>query len=721
MNSGRTSALAGNLAVGIILAALAPIGCGPQTAKDATPPLLLREIEPAPGELSNAALPRVEIGQESRPVVLSEPRYVVSWREPVDLDQPTLRIEIARPQEIAESRRARAEIGISTREHGTTVDEVFEQGLGDMGRDWLREVAWLEPGMPSILVELAVPESLRSRSALLDVIVRPLPESSGETSPIGPALVRAGDVLRFGYGVEDNASTAGWPPVVFFADARTEAASERVFERTLDPATTPADRGWHDAVVDLSALAGQTVTVEIGFRAVEADATDAERGTLAAISNPLIVANRAERSAAGPRNLVLISLDTLRARSLSSYGYARDTSPRMRALLDDQGTRVTRMVAPRPFTPPSHMTMLTGLDPCAHGIEARDQTLGIDHVTLAERLRAEGYDTAAFTENAYVVAAAGFARGFDVYYELRSDESASPGFGQQTFERAADWLDTLDARPFFLFVHTYQVHLPYEPPAAYADLFDGPIPEDDVPEEHRPARNAYDAEIRYTDDLLADFLGALDQRGLSDDTIVIVTSDHGEQFGEHFWTGHGYSAHDEAIVVPFFVRAPGLVQAGRVLELQLGLLDLVPTTLDLLELPVPQDVQGRSFAALLRGENEALARELQGRPIYAGTANGEAVLTDEFKLMRSRNAEKPWQMLYRRSSDPGEKRDVSEQEPELVAAGARLLDEHRRQCEVWRTTHPSRTVDALHGADQPSWLINRDEIEAKLRSLGYVE
>ena len=694
------------------------LGCG--SATEPVQPIALRAIEPDAGSITSAGMPRVEIGSESRPVVLAQPRIVSHWREPVVLEGDSIEVAVARPADVPLESSVRARIAISAHEGDPTTGDAIDQRLADAGRRSFHVDALLVPGAERVQVDVAIPPAFRGLAGLMDIVLRPRPADAEQTFSLGPVTVRDGDELRFGFGIEDAATEPGSSIVEFTVSAEDSGIGnvKPVFARTLAPAGNPSDRGWQDARIDLSALAGRTVTLRIAQRVL---GSDPSARSLAVIGNPLVVATRPAVPRSVPRNLVLISLDTLRAASLSSYGYARATTPRMDAELAARGTRVTRVLAPRPFTPPSHMTMLTGLDPCAHGVEGRHDVLGADHVTLAERLRAEGYDTAAFTEDAYVVSGAGFARGFDVYHELRSDESSSPGFGAETFGRAARWLETTDARPFFLFIHTYQVHAPYDPPEGYADLFDEPLPGDPVPAPNRAARDAYDSEIRYTDGLVGEFLAALAARGLADDTLVVVTSDHGEQFGEHFWTGHGFSTHDEAIRVPLLLRAPGLVPAGRVVEAQVGLVDLVPTVLDLLGLASDASLQGASFAGLIRDEDTAHAAPASSRPVFSAASGSESVATSRYKLMRSLNEENPWQRLFDLATDPGEKRDVASAHPDWVAEGHELLSARRSACGQWRDAHPTRSGESLRGSDQPDWLINRDEIEQKLRSLGYVE
>ena len=259
-------------------------------------------------------------------------------------------------------------------------------------------------------------------------------------------------------------------------------------------------------------------------------------------------------------------------------------------------------------------------------------------------------------------------------------------------------------------MHTYQVHEPYTPPRGYTLLFrDG-----DQSDEHKRALANYEREVRYTDDVLADFLGVLDAHGLAERTILIVTSDHGESFGEHFWDGHGFDLHDEALLVPFAVRAPGLVPAGRVVEEEVGLVDLTPTVLDLVGLPPLHDVQGHSFARLLTGRGAPFEEQ----PVVSvALTKDESVRTRRYAYIRAPKAE----LFYDLAADPLETRDRLGKNPADAKAARAVLEAAHHACDAWRQAHPPAAAPAGTPAAEPGWLINREEIERKLRSLGYAQ
>jgi arylsulfatase A-like enzyme len=311
------------------------------------------------------------------------------------------------------------------------------------------------------------------------------------------------------------------------------------------------------------------------------------------------------------RNLILISIDTLRADRLGSYGYARPTSPGMDALAAG-GVRFERMLAESSWTLPSHMTLLTGLHARGHGVTRPGRRLADEIPTLAETLRSAGFRTYAYTEGGFVHERFGFARGFDAYKDARRNfASVLSGARKRirTFGPEDRW---------FLFLHTYDVHCPYTPPPAMAEHFRTRSKEDQLavpeacgagefdklgltPEQVGAVSDLYDAGIRAADDRLARFLTFLDEQGHRDDTAIVLVSDHGEDLGDHGSIGHR-TLHAEVLRVPFIVAAPGL--APRVVAQGVGMVDVFPTLLELVGVDPAQAaplVPGRSLLALMRG------------------------------------------------------------------------------------------------------------------------
>ena len=333
-------------------------------------------------------------------------------------------------------------------------------------------------------------------------------------------------------------------------------------------------------------------------------------------------------------DIILVSIDSLRPDHLGSYGYARDTSPTLDALAA-AGARFTTATSSTSWTLPAHAALFTGLHDATHGLSSDGLRLADEHVTLAEALRDAGWRTAGFFGGPYLHPAFGLAQGFDFYQscmtrladdvpegELRAQAlggatAHADVTGPRLLEEVERWLATLDEAPFFLFLHLWDVHYDYIPPPGYAERFDpdytGRLT--GVGMFHDPAVRAgmdprdlahlvalYDGEIRYTDEVLGRVLDGLDRRGRLANALVVVTADHGEEFFEHGGKAHRRSLFEEVVRVPLVVRWPGRIEAGRVIEAPVRLVDVMPTLLALAGASLPVAVQGRDLGPLLRGE-----------------------------------------------------------------------------------------------------------------------
>ncbi len=429
-------------------------------------------------------------------------------------------------------------------------------------------------------------------------IIRGLEVDRTETAPLSLA---AGARLRASLGISGTVPGEPAAPARFRVEA-VDAAGWRatVLDRRLDPATDPAAADWVQVDLDLDPVRralGPEVRLIFDAR-VEADASSM---AFPVWGDPAVVWPRSAAAPGPPRrNVVLISLDTLRPDRLGLYGHERPTSPTLDALAAES-TVFETVIAPAPWTFPSHTSMLTGLHECVHGMAG---TVGHPFPPglrpLASRLRDAGYATAAVTEDGFVDATA-FMRGFGYYWENRDGDDRV----RRTVAQAETWLRDEATEPFFLFVHTYQTHEPYFAPAPYDTLFavaeegGGAIPAAQAAADQRQLTK-YDRAVRYTDASIAPLLDALRARPRGERTLLVVTSDHGEAFREHGYTGHGRTLHEEVLRVPLLVRAPGLVAAGRRVPGLVGVIDITPTILDLLGLPVPAGITGVSLAPQLR-------------------------------------------------------------------------------------------------------------------------
>ncbi len=398
----------------------------------------------------------------------------------------------------------------------------------------------------------------------------------------------------------------------------------------------------------------------------------------------------APRRAADARpDIVLVVVDTLRADHLGAYGYSRPTSPNIDAFAR-RSALFESAWAGAPWTLPSVMSIMTGRYPSSHRVENDGLRLAPEVPTLAETLAGAGYATAAFVSHIYVDRPFGFERGFAAFEDFGMSR---PGYRleaglEPTADRVTDaalgWLSAREARPSFLFVHYFDPHWPYAPPAAYRDLFRndyrGPLdatydsiskfqdPARPLPEDYRRfLLDRYDGEIRFVDDQVGRLLEGLRRSGRAERTWVILTADHGEEFKEHGSMGHGRQLYEEVVRVPLIVGRPAEVGGGaaagrRVVEPVSGV-DLFPTIDALAGTAPPAGLQGRGFAAFLAPKEEA-AREPEGtRPLVSETvrlnAYRKAVREGRLKLIRIMDENRT--ELYDLLADPAERRDLSEE------------------------------------------------------------
>jgi arylsulfatase A-like enzyme/Tfp pilus assembly protein PilF len=403
------------------------------------------------------------------------------------------------------------------------------------------------------------------------------------------------------------------------------------------------------------------------------------------VAPPAWAGEAAERA---PASVVLITLDTTRADRLGCYGAERAATPHLDSLAR-AGVRFDEAISPTPLTLPSHASLMTGMVPRRHGVRNNALfRLGDEPVVLADVLRRNGYRTAAFVSAAVLDRITGIDRGFDVY-----DDSVRVG-PREAFnyeERAAS--QTTDAvlghlgdlsEPFFLWVHYFDPHLPYVPP----EPFRGRFPD-------RP----YDGEIAFMDDQIGRLLDAV--RARSGSLLVVVAGDHGESLGEHGEDAHGIFIYQATQRVPLIVAGPG-VPRGKTIDQRVGLVDVAPTVLDLLGLPPLPDVDGRSFAPVLRGETlDTSVYELESFfPTYAyGWSPLRGLVRDDHKYIDAPRTE-----LYRLPADPNEKRNLLPDEDERASSMAEELE-----AVVEGDTGTPPVVDA-----------ELEEQKRRLESLGYV-
>lgn len=344
-------------------------------------------------------------------------------------------------------------------------------------------------------------------------------------------------------------------------------------------------------------------------------------------------------------NILLISIDTLRADHLGCYGYTPPTSPNVDRFAGESVLFETA-VAHAPSTESSHASIFTSLLPTQHGaFRSRKMAISRDVVTMAELLKKAGFRTVSFNGGGQLASHYGFSRGFEIY------ESTPDGFSQKVDE-AKRWITEHTGERFFMFLHSYEVHAPYTPSAAHLEPFDrdyaGKLPDRtghrlliDVNEGRRSIDEAdlrhivatYDGEIRSMDEAFGELHAFLKGSGLLDDTLVLFTSDHGEEFGEHGLVGrHSNTLHDELLRVPLIVRFPGARYAATRVTRQVRGIDILPTVVEWLELESLEQAQGASLMPLAM-ERADVERPAVSQVDSAHPRPAAAIRTDADKLI----------------------------------------------------------------------------------------
>ena len=399
------------------------------------------------------------------------------------------------------------------------------------------------------------------------------------------------------------------------------------------------------------------------------------------------------------RSLVLVTLDTTRADRIGAFGGTAVPTPTLDRLARE-GTIALGASSQVPLTLPSHATILTGRYPASHGVRHNGIfRLRADEETIAEHLRASGFDTAGFVASYVLNRGFGTEQGFDVYDDVAVNRYA--GGRDQVFEaqRSADevnarvfpWLDAHRGKRLFLWVHYYDPHEPYAPP-------------------ERPGRTlhgtGYDREISYVDACLSDLIEKLRATGVLDRSLLVVVSDHGEGLGEHGEKTHGLFLYEGTLHVPLLMRAPGLIPAGHAIDGPVELVDLAPTIADFLGVPAFARAQGTSLRPRIEGRDDGSHARAHAETMMPALEFGWAELRMErdgrFKYIRAPRPE-----LYDLAADPAEERNLAEASDERSAEMAAQLDAW-----VAATAEPSAEAASRR-------VLDSDE-EARLRSLGYL-
>ncbi len=480
----------------------------------------------------------------------------------------------------------------------------------------------------------------------------------------------------------------------------------------------------------------------------------------------------AHTPATPPQGVILILADTLRSDHLSSYGYQRPTAPVLNQLAEE-GVLFRDCVSQGTWTKVSATSLLSGLYPTTHTVAEFSDRLPSSATTMAEVFRAAGYATLSMSSVLFTGKFTNLHQGFETLHESTSlAEAGSSKTAREFVDRLLPWLEDHRDVPFFVFLHIFDPHDPFEPRQPYNSLWSDPA----LAEEHEqqtnrarkfitdpllkqfgmPARGElqragvdpdayishvrdwYDGSIRGMDAELARLLERLRSLGLDDKTLVVFTSDHGEEFLEHDQMFHGHTVYGELTNIPLIVRQPGTVPQGVVVEETVQSIDILPTVLEMSGLPVPEEAQGRSLAPFFSSARVSSAGFLQGResgpeaasvqgshvavtekPFVEGMGapanrglEAYALVLDGWKLIhnRQRPGGEPEYELYDHRNDPQDTTDVASENPEIVERLAGELEAWYEKVKAARLQPDSAATEGL----------SREELE-RLRSLGYIQ
>lgn len=546
-------------------------------------------------------------------------------------------------------------------------------------------------------------------------------------------------VLEFGYGVLNSCWNKPGDGVIFSVRLRDDSDKiHPLLQRELNPKKKREDQKWFDERIFLTEYAGKEAAILFKTKPGRNPLFDY------AVWTPPQVFSLNQNPE--DTNVLIVSFDTLRPDHLGCYGYHRPTSPTIDSLAK-QGLLFEWAFSTASETLSSHMSLMTSLLPSVHQVLRMTDQLSPERTTLAERLRGKGYATVAFTEGGKVASKFGFDQGFKVYHDGMRMTVSNPDEKQiqYTFPAAADWIRKNSFKKFFMFLHTYETHMPYGPPPSFSRKFcgeyDGPLgnvfnykmkqsfidgdlhlSENDLAH----VVDLYDGAILHADHHLAGVFDALRKEGIFNKTLIILLSDHGEDFFDHFdFADHDRFLYDEFIRVPLILKPPGPFTEGKRIYQLVSILDVVPTVLDVLGISLQGEFDGQSLLPLIRGK-ESRSTIYSMIKIDSYPEQRYALRTDGYKYIYTPNCERipgrkkllshprsarfrgllKKEELFDVKKDPQECINIAEKNPELAVQFKEQID---------------RIIDNFKKKETVRKVGIQRELRERLKALGYIE
>ncbi len=580
-------------------------------------------------------------------------------------------------------------------------------------------------------------------------------------------VARAPEILRFDVQLPERpwfdlvVGTVEERPITFRVSARRGDESESATDSLQVDYTVTTPYRWDIHPVDLSSLGRGLTTIELSL-------LSDTPGTLGFWGTPVIRSRGATAltSSAGagaslgdaPQGVILIHADTLRRDHLEAYGYSRKTAPTI-ARMAAEGVLFKNAIAQAAWTKASTPSIMTSLYPSTVGVQHVNDRVPSSALTLAEAYRAAGYATFSTSSVSFTGQHSNLHQGFEELHENGSLGPPNTPFRIKTarefVDRTLNWVSRHRDVPFFAFLHLMDPHSPYEPYPPYNGMWANPSRKEEHQRQVRevtkiiadpalrsrglPARNEvikagfdpdayiqqeidwYDGSIRGMDAELGRLFERLKEMGIDQRTLVLLYSDHGEEFHDHGGMFHEHSVYGEMTNVPLIARWPGRVPAGRSVDENVQLIDIMPTLLDLSRLEAPKGLQGQSLLPFLRTESAGAAwkprpaiseaESITPTPEPGRAFSMRAIVDGQWKLIhkRIRAAGAPEYELYDQVKDPLNKQDLAPQNPDVVARLAKALDGWRHMAQASRLKPDAETAKGL----------SAEELQ-RLRSLGYV-